>query len=479
MHGRSAFSAIRAGWLAAALVLLQLTAHAGTLTKDTTGFATTYTTNVFKAHDATGLPSVPFTNTLVAPPGQTLGNITYTASGNEAAAMTRAQMPIPNSGGRSVPVDMTAKIPKSSAAAALGRFAAKVYTPLAVGVALLDLASDLGFTMTRHTDGSPGVDLKTNTSTKKWNWSGTGGGSCSTTPTNWDGDTPDLPIGAWLALNQSCQAGITYSLQSCTINPTVATQATCSYSRLFTWNGSVSYFSVVIQATVQQAQTPATIQDLEDKIAAQSGWPTSASRALADAVKSGETVSHDEPTVSGPAHVDGPVTTSNEPTSKTTTNPDGSTTTTSGTKSSTTTKGYTINYNANAVSLTTTTNTTNNYTYNDGTHSTDSSDSSEGTEAPDKPEDPCSAQPDRLGCMKSGDPGNPDPMSKTSKGITVSPASFAGGSCPPPVAFSAFGRSYAFEYTPLCTRLASLSSLFAAMAALVAAWILADSFKVT
>lgn len=91
----------------------------------------------------------------------------------------------------------------------------------------------------------------------------------------------------------------------------------------------------------------------------------------------------------------------------------------------------------------------------------------------------CELYPDTVGCSKFGTGDAGPAITKDTKAVTIGTVSFSGGSCPAPVAFSAFGRSYAFEYSPLCERLASLAPLFLALSALLAAWIFADGFRVT
>lgn len=98
-----------------------------------------------------------------------------------------------------------------------------------------------------------------------------------------------------------------------------------------------------------------------------------------------------------------------------------------------------------------------------------------------KPQDDrtdCERYPDASGCVKLGDAPAPDPLSKKTSAVSVVSVAFAGGSCPPPIAFTAMGHSYGFSYSPMCDRLAVLKYVFLAIAGVMAAFILADSFKV-
>jgi hypothetical protein len=164
-----------------------------------------------------------------------------------------------------------------------------------------------------------------------------------------------------------------------------------------------------------------------------------------------------------------------QPTTTTTTNPDGS----RSTSTSTTTNNY--NYGNpstdNRVIVTQTT-TNNQNTVNTTTNNTTSTSSTSTTTTQDPAQDPCKGSPDTVGCTKLGSPASGDTITHDTKNISITSASFAGGSCPGPISFSAFGRSYAFTYSEMCNRLQTLGTLFLALSALLAAWIFADGFRV-
>jgi hypothetical protein len=169
-------------------------------------------------------------------------------------------------------------------------------------------------------------------------------------------------VAEWIQKPLSCSSG-------CGANPDGTQQCVWGWYHVdpdYSWaaNGE---FSGMYNGQVRQSSDPPQLQDLEDWIASHSGWPTSATRALEEATKAGEPVEHETPTVSGPAKVDGPVETKQEPVSKT--NPDGSTT--PGTKTTTSTTNYTNNYNDNRVTITTTVTNTHTTVYQDGTTETD------------------------------------------------------------------------------------------------------------
>jgi hypothetical protein len=131
--------------------------------------------------------------------------------------------------------------------------------------------------------------------------------------------------------------------------------------------------------------------------------------------------------------------------------------------------GDTITYNSSNV-----TNTTN----PDGTTQTQTVTQS-GT--PDKTTDLCSQHPDAAACQQLGTPTDGPAIAHATKSISVTPVNFSGSAqCPAPVAFTAMGKAYSFDYSPLCSKLSAVvAPLLAALSALVAAWILADSFKVS
>jgi hypothetical protein len=249
----------------------------------------------------------------------------------------------------------------------------------------------------------------------------------------------------------------------------------------------------------QVTEVDETEDTLAQKIGAQSGWPTNASRALADALGPYPDITvdlSDPPALAIPTPtVEGPTTTKQETVTKT--NPDGSIAKDAngnpitGTKTTTTKTTYTPSPSGTRVTVPQVITTTSSTQWSDGTTSTDGSTTTtsevdttktapqEGAPTDQQQKDPCDTHPERIGCSQYGDPTGTDTLSKDQKAVTVTPAQFAGGGCPAPVAFSAFNRSYSFSYQPLCDKLALLAPLFAALAAFLAAWILADSFKVT
>lgn len=175
---------------------------------------------------------------------------------------------------------------------------------------------------------------------------------------------------------------------------------------------------------------PLPFQQAADRFAAQP--PADPSSVARDAINRGEEI------VASPAGIEGPASQTGTPTSTTTTNPDGTT------RTETKTPSYSYTYSPSSVTYNTTVTTVINNAGNITTTTT----TTDNTPKQD-PEDQCVKNPDTLGCAKFGEAPEGE-VPKTEKPITYAPVPFAGGSCPASVPWSAFGRSYAFEFTPLC-----------------------------
>jgi len=262
-----------------------------------------------------------------------------------ASAKTTGTGNIKNPSGNPVRVTLTGRVAPAAAAAAIGRFAAKIAYPLTVGMALYQLAKELGFTVSNNPDGSVKYE-KENPAL------------CTVAPCyNYQYHAAISSIVSPVALT-ACQDLIAkydragsyrYSNASVDNFPPYG-----CYAKIINPNGTLnSERAGMANATLttRNPDAPGTIpserQEFIDAIAAKSGWPaTSAlSQALEDAAKAtGEKVKPETLTLSGPATSPG--------TSSQTQKSDGST------ETRTTTHNHT--YNGNNV---TTTNTTvvNNY----------------------------------------------------------------------------------------------------------------------
>ena len=136
----------------------------------------------------------------------------------------------------------------------------------------------------------------------------------------------------------------------------------------------------------------------------------------------------------------GPASKTGSPTTTTTTNPDGTTKTTT----STPTTNYT--YNGDTINYNTTVTTT----VNNGGDVTTTTTTTDGT-APD-PEDPCTKNPDRVGCVKLGDVPTDSPSWET-KTVTFAPEDLGmGGACPAPesIHLGYLNKDLVWSYQPAC-----------------------------
>jgi len=213
-------------------------------------------------------------------------------------------------------------------------------------------------------------------------------------------------------------------------------------------------------------EIPSTLAELADAIASKSGWPSTSHIAQAAAqalATTGDKVATSAPTVSGPATSEGVTTT--------TLNSDGTKQTSSVT--------YNHNYAGNTI---TTGATTTNNTYNTQNQITNTTTvKSTPAAAPDPQKTDCEKTPDAIGCSEYG--AIPDSTKVPNKSVpwTFAPVSFAGGTCPAPVTFSIAGPvagSYQLSYNALCEKLVYVKGILLLMAAATAAFIMADSFKV-
>jgi len=342
--------------------------------------------------------------------------------------------------------DVTAKarIP-SSAVAVLVRKALPLVPILGIGISLYDFAKELGYTLDK--DGSQLTVTK------------------QVVPVTWTvyGQTgPDAAVLVQSILGTAYAPSTTYTrcYGISEYSPGYFSQ-TCQYTDSPSYSGGNS-FSVYGVASGTSSQ-PATLQELENAIAAKSSWPTDSkiSQAIADAQSvTGDKIQTSSPTITGPATSPG--------TTSTVANADGTTTTT--------TTNYNHTYQGDNISTTSVTVVNN---YNPVTNTTTTETKTESPVAKEEQPTDCDKYPDSAGCADLGTAPTADTLNKTTQAVSVGTVSFAsGGSCPAPLTFSVIGQSYGVSYQPLCDQMFILRALFLAMAGVLAAYILADSFKV-
>lgn len=271
----------------------------------------------------------------------------------------------------------------------------KALPGLSAGYAIYDLVRDLGFDATKDAAG----DVSITKTPLPYTWFIPGAAPSSRWTNGW-ASASALCTAFWIDNNPLRQPLIT----TCTGN---GNGSTCG---CLAGPGSSNDITVERRAVTPGAGVASTLQELEDKIASESGWPV-ASRlpaALVDAaVRTGQRLEVEAPKITGPATSPGTVKTTTSPTTTTTT---------------TTNHGHTYNDNRVTNNITTSVNVTNNQT---GTGETTTT-----TEEPVEEQTECEKNPDSIGCAELDTPD--DEIPKTEKQVSFTPENlgFGGGSCP-------------------------------------------------
>lgn len=357
-----------------------------------------------------------------------------------------------NPSGNSYPVDASRRIPNTGVAGAVGRAIPKIIKqvagPLGVGVILYDLAKELDFELAKDSAGT-GLGVSKLDSTV-----------CTVSPcygyTIFAGPRTSEVVST---LSEACTVSIAatgYEFLG------LAPPDGCYYNRGF--GQERAGVSVASVPPSQPTYVPSTQQAFLDAIAAKSGWPSSS--------KIGALLRDSLQLVPSPAIETGPISVTGPASSP------GVVTTTNNTTNNTTNTETTTHNHSYAGDTVTTTTTITNITIDNSTGAVTNNTTTTKTAEP-TPSDQCKDNPDSSGCAKLGTAPDSDKLTKKpDHAVTVVSTAFAGGSCPPGITFSAIGRSYTFGYGPMCDVLAILKFVFLAMAGVMAAYILADSFKV-
>jgi hypothetical protein len=249
------------------------------------------------------------------------GNMSFShGAGQWPKASGTMNMPSPL--GKDLPVKATQAFTKASAAKALASAVGKAFWPLAAGIALYDLLmekgltpedaeGDAGWIVKKYTNGSTTEFGVTHSGGRWGGWASSKEGACTSAQADYNAQNYPYFIAstAWAERPAYPQTGV------------------CTF--FANWKSNGQPYGWLSEAPVQTrtvtSETVRTLstQEIEDAIAAESGWPSSSaiSRALADAVNLGETlVPEGVPTLEPQAQrVEGPT--------KTTTRSDGSSTT--------------------------------------------------------------------------------------------------------------------------------------------------------
>jgi hypothetical protein len=304
-------------------------------------------------------------------------------------------------------VDVQAKVLKSALLPALGRFLGKVIPIYQTGVALYDLAEELGYKTGLNPDGTPKF------------WKEVDSQNCYS-GTCYEYSYSNSP---WSDLLSTC-ASITSLYGVATKGYRGSSGGAggfCEVIQDYWNNGNISYTWIGLQSRVVPPSTskkivPYTKDDVVASVSSKNDWDNNTTKLpdlFRDLIASGETAPQTPPVVSGPASTPG--------TTTTTINEDNSTTTTN-TSNNFQYAGDAITYN------TTTTVTNNNPVTNTSTTSTSTT-----TNQPPKPQDPvdpCKEKPDSLGCSELDTPTGEIPKSTKTITFEAENLGFGGGSCP-------------------------------------------------
>lgn len=340
-------------------------------------------------------------------------------------------------------VQVAGKISKAATAAAIGRFAVKAgsaFGVIGVGVAIYDLAKELGFTMTKGTTGAI-----------EFSKDGVKGTDCGTSP----GSASPL---------QQCNASWAGPCHA-EMTPFVANQIPQQRcNAVSNYYGSV-YMEIYDWKYVTSPSKPSTVEEFAAEIGNKTLWvPSSAiARSIKDAIANGEAPLSVPTTVTGPATTPG--------TTSTKTDQAANTTTTTTTVNNFTYEG--ANITTGATTTTTTTNNVDNTVINKTVDT-----ATKPITATEPTPDPCDANPTRAGCTKLGDVPTSEELPRKSVPVTSSVISFAAPSgCPAPISFPVYGKSYAISYNGLCDALGPIRLIFLAFGAALAAVIFMEGLK--
>lgn len=371
------------------------------------------------------------------------GNLAYSAAGTTTIA------------GQSVPVTVTGAPAKAALGKAMVASFKAFAGPLMLGVALFDLAREIGVLVTRKPDGTLDVIEERKTFTCA--------GSCV--------EYQNEFTGVWYpSLSAVCTSLVgNAAIESATPGADPAKPASFAACTVVTpWWASGTYTRQVLKKYNPMVegvtQAPITEQELADKIASQSGWPSTSAmpRAVKQALEMGQAVPVEETTktITGPA--------STQPKETVTKNPDGTTTTK--------TEKANITYEGNKITITNTSSVVNS---NPVTNTSTTTTTTTQNAPNETPQTDCEKFPDSIGCAKFGDIPEADKIKKTTHALDITAKAFNGSAaCPAPVQVNAMGQTYDISYDPLCDKLALIKPLMLLFAAFLAAYVLADSFKV-
>lgn len=383
-----------------------------------------------------------------------VNNLAKFSAANDGSFLANVTKSVPVGGGRMIPVSATYAAPKSAVVGALGRFIGKVAGPLAVGVALYDLAKELGYFAHKDANGNLVVDKEHNIAAQSYRVCQVEIGMGRT----YDG--PDCYSGAIRAINDSGQYDY-YDLKC----PSGPPGYLCTWKRQSTgYDYSVQvHWGASVNTPASTTYTPASSQELIDAIANKSGWPSSSAlpRAVQEAVKSGEELALEPQTLTGPAKSPGP--------SSVTQN-------SNNTKIVTTTENK-YSYSPNTVTTSTVSNTT---IIDNSTGDILNESNTNGSPSTEPGVDICTLYPNILSCAELDELPDVDLKTKDIP-VAITPDGGWGGSsvCPAPRHVTVQGYDVPMPFDLFCKYAELIRPVLLTFAWLSAAFILVGGVKET
>lgn len=328
-------------------------------------------------------------------------------------ASSTSQAPL--SGGKKIPVGMKSILPNLTAAGVIAKQLARYAGPLGVGIALWDLAQELDYDLSRGPDG--GVVVTQNGQPEQRRVSCQAG----------------TITGSVQYLRETCAAAYTIYWRDNGYGACVVSAGTGGGTNVTTTavncggNGVVDIPTGFVSAGT--ASSTASISDLADKIASQSGWPSNSNlpNAVRDAAAADIPFELPAPNVSGPA-----------------TSP-GTTTTTVNNLGDTITTTTTNHHTYEGAKITTNTTTVTTVVTSAGTTTTTTESEAENPEV-----DQCEKNPQSIACATADVPEHDVPKRQVDVSFAAEDLGFGGGSCPAPVSFDVTTGHYELSFSKWC-----------------------------
>lgn len=212
-------------------------------------------------------------------------------SSNGTPLLVSSTRAVASGGGVNIPIAATGTVSSPNIGRAVGRFALRAVGVLAVGAALYDFADEMGFLVDRSSGSLTVQSIEVEgTFTYGCFLGEPSGGGC---------------MGKWLQANRAFDPKCEGVQGPFNTGVSFFQGRQYAHNSLATHNGRCPLGEAVEgrrMVSLQPSARPATLQDLENAIASQSGWPSNShvGRVLTDAINAGEVVPVDSPSVTGP-----------------------------------------------------------------------------------------------------------------------------------------------------------------------------------